>query len=120
MENKGLKHLLLNNNKPTDMELWFRSFLVGLETRIEPNKSYSVYYEKDGETLFELYKPNNCVIPWFYVHNDKIWSVLSTNFGLNYTETQSFIKNVVEETLNIRGVAPNTAPTCNSLWWKIP
>jgi hypothetical protein len=119
MENYGLVHLLLNNNKPTDMELWFRLFLVGLETRVEPDKPNSVFYDKNNETLFEL-SVKKYGERYFYVKYGKIWSVFELKFGLNYFETQQFIKNVVEDTLNIEPVIPFSHSYLRLLWWKIP
>jgi hypothetical protein len=99
MENKGLKRLLFNVNK-SEMDLWFISFFVGLDTRVEPKYPSSIFYDKDNETLFEL-----CGQGYLFVHNFKIWEVFETKYGLNDTEIQNYIRNVVEHQ-NIISVIP--------------
>ena len=100
MENRGLK-LLLRQHKlsNTGIKEWFSQFLIGLETITDEEQPNSVFYEKDGETLFELYYEKNGSEVYFFVHNDKIWKVFKTKFGIGDNDTQSFIKNVVEDKL---------------------
>ena len=98
MENRGLNKLIHVHNK-LPMGEWFNQFLIGLEIRIDEGRPNSVFYEKDGETLFELYDEKNGSEVYFFVHYDKIWSVFKTKFGIGDNDTQSFIKNVVEDKL---------------------
>ena len=119
MENRGLKQLIHDNNKPS-MCGWFNQFLVGLETRVDEGQPNSVFYDKDGETLFELYYEKNGSEVYFFVHYDKIWKVFSSKYDFNYDDTQSFIKSVVEDTLKLGSITPNRKSMLYSLRWKTP
>ena len=62
----------------------------------------SVFYKKDNEILFKYDKKNR----YFWCHYNKIWSVLETNYDLNYQEVKEIIKGVVWETLKLKEVTP--------------
>ena len=119
MENRGLNKLIHDNKKPS-MCGWFNQFLVGLETRVDEGQPNSVFYDKDGETLFELYYEKNGSEVYFFVHNDKIWKVFKTKFGIGDNDTQSFIKNVVEDTLKLGSVIPRILKKYKLRRWKTP
>ena len=119
MENRGLKQLIHDNNKPS-MCGWFNQFLVGLETRVDEGQPNSVFYDKDGETLFELYYEKNGSEVYFFVHYDKIWKVFSSKYDFNYDDTQSFIKSVVEDTLKLVPITPFFYVHTPTVRWKTP
>jgi len=60
----------------------------------------SKFFIKDKKCFLELEKSNL----WCDYHN--IWSVFESQFGMNYKQIQGFIKDMVEEHLNIKGVTP--------------
>jgi len=61
----------------------------------------SVFFIKDKKCFLELEKSNL----WCDYHN--IWSVFESQFGMNYKQIQGFIKDMVEEHLNMKGVTPS-------------
>jgi hypothetical protein len=69
--------------------------------------------EKPDLTLFR-YKPNHNLMVYdrengvVYVSYKDIWSVLKSNFGINYSEIQVVIKEWLDEVYNLRGVTPVT------------
>ena len=90
-----------------DVEKEKRKFLFDIfnkmKVRVDPSCPGHVYYDVDGvETVFEQDFKNNR----FWVSYNHIWSVFETRFSMNYSEIQSFINNMVEETLNWRGLTP--------------
>ena len=109
-------------DKNKEMEDFFRCFLIDLSIVIKPEYPNSVFYKdnKNDEVIFELYQDSeNKEKRYFYVHYDKIWSVFGSNFGLNYNETQSFIKDRVEDTLKLGSVTPWKTGRRKTIWWKI-
>ena len=94
-------------SKEQEMKEFLKPFLTNLLITHHDDGTNSVFFEQNGETLFELYQDSkNKETRYFYVHYYKIWSVFESKFGLNYDETQSFIKSVVEDTLKIGSVTP--------------
>ena len=95
-----------NKEKEVKMREFLLSWLNGCTIQLSEKYPDSVFYKKDDEVVFELYKEKNEEETYFWVHYDKIWSVFYNKFGLNYDETQSFIKNVVEDTLKLGDIIP--------------
>ena len=120
MKNKGLKLLLYQNTKPSMIE-WFIQNLEDQETCTCDKYPNIVFYGKDNETLFELCQDtkNNGKL-YFQVHSKKIWKVFETNFSLNYNDTQMFIKFVVEDTLKLGSITPNSKMIRTSSEWMTP
>jgi hypothetical protein len=67
--------------------------------------------KKQDLTLFR-YKPYHNLMIYdkktgvVYVSYKDIWSVLKSNFGINYSEIQVVIKEWLDEVYNLRGVTP--------------
>ena len=74
----------------------------------------SVFWEKNGKVIFEQNLKKNLL----YVDYKSIWVIFEKIYGLQYSETQLFIKNMVEEYLNWRGLTPMAKPVEISTWWK--
>ena len=88
MDNK-LKHKIIN---------YLNKEYSGL-VRYETDKwKDSIFFMKDGKTIFEYNKENEYV----YISYDKIWSFLESFLGLEYKETQSLTKEWVEEHYKLR------------------
>ena len=101
------KQINIDLNKNKEIEDFFKPFLTDLMIVKKQKYPKSVFYKKDGEIIFELYQyPENKEIRFFYVDHDKIWKVFHDKFGLNYDDTQSFIKTVVEDTLKLGSITP--------------
>ena len=82
--NDKLKHKIINYlNKEYSGLIWY-------ETEQYPN---FIFFMKDGEVIFEYNKENGYV----YISYDRIWSFLSSFFGLKYKEIQDLTKEWVEE-----------------------
>ena len=62
----------------------------------------SKFFIKGKKCFLELEKSNL----WF--DYDNIWSVFESQFDMNYNQIQGFIKDMVEEHLNMKGVTPRT------------
>ena len=72
------------------------------------NITFYFQYEKDGEIIFQQDLKN--MVLW--VKHNTIWKIFEEFYGLQYSETQLFIKNMVEEHLNWKGFTP--------LWVDLP
>ena len=91
-----------------DVEKRKRDFLFDIfnkmKIRVEPYKPGHIYYDVDGMgTVFKQDFENN----YLYVSYSHIWSVFETHFSMEFFEVQSFIGNMVGETLNWRGLTPS-------------
>lgn len=91
-------------NKEQEMRNFLKPFLTNLLLVKDERYPDSVFYKQGGEVIFELEKTKTELRFWVDYH--KIWSVFTNRFGLNYYETKPFIKNEMEETLNLRGITP--------------
>lgn len=91
---------------PIDIEKEAKKFLINvfnkMQVRVKPDNIGYVYYDIDGITVFEQdFKTNT-----LWVSYTRIWNVFESVFSMNYTETQLFIKNMIEETLHWNGLIP--------------
>ena len=87
-----------------DMEGFFLSFLEGCEIKISDKYPGSIFYIKNDKILFQQEMKNK----YFWVEYDFIWSIFESKYGLNYTETQAFIKDVLETHIKLEGYTPQT------------
>jgi hypothetical protein len=90
-------------SKPTPEER-FMQLVDGLE--ILPKKEKwpdSLFFAKNGEIWFEWDQKNN----YLWCRYDTVWRVFETEFGLNYDEIQSIIKEQVEQAYGLKGVTPH-------------
>ena len=97
-----------NRSKGDEMKEFLKPFLTNLTIVHSEKFPNSVLFKQNGEVIFELEQDSeNKEKRYFWVHYDKIWSVFYDRFDLNYNETQSFINNVVEDTLKLGSVTPH-------------
>ncbi len=88
---------LLNINSPMD----FLHLFDNLE---------QVQSEEIEDWILFRYKPNYNLMVYdtkneeVYINYDEIWTFLSSNFGLNYVQTQALTKKWLDEVYNLRGV----------------
>jgi len=87
--NDKLKHIALNylNKEYSGLTIY--------ET--DKWKNY-IFFMKNDKVIFEYNKKNGKV----YISYDKIWSFLSSIFGLNFKEIQYLTKEWVEEHYKLR------------------
>jgi hypothetical protein len=90
--------------KKESMEQWFKSLLHGLQIEIDDSNPDSVFYKKDGKQFFELYQDSEKT--YFYCNYDLVWAIFNNKYNLNYDETQSFIRNMIEQHLKLNKVTP--------------
>ena len=112
----GLTVEFVKVDKEKEMKEFFKPFLTDLTLVTTDKYPNSVFYKKDGKVIFELEKTINTT--YFWVDYDTIWKVLYDKFELNYTETQSFIKTQVEDTLKLQGITPKPSCITTPQWWK--
>ena len=103
-------------DKEQEMRDFLKPFLTNLLLVKDERYPNSVFYKQGGEVIFELEKKETQLR--FWVDYYKIWSVFNDRFHLNYNETQSFIKTVVEDTLNLKGTTPARHCTQREKRWK--
>jgi len=60
----------------------------------------SKFFIKDKKCFLELEKSD------LWCDYDNIWSVFESQFDMNYKQIQGFIKDMVKEHLNMKGVTP--------------
>ena len=88
---------LLNINSPMD----FLHLFDNLE---------QVQSEEIEDWILFRYKPNYNLMVYdtkneeVYINYDEIWTFLSSNFGLNYVQTQELTKKWLDEVYKLRGV----------------
>ena len=115
-------NIIIEFIKP-DKTIEMREFIVnminGCSIQISEKYPDSVFYKKNDQVIFELYKPKNDGKSYFWCNYKVVWSVFYNKFGLNYNETQAFIKNVVEDTLKFGVVTPIAVNVKDGCWWKI-
>ena len=87
-----------------DMEVFFLSFLEGCEIKISDKYPDSIFYIKNDKILFQQKMKNK----YFWVEYDFIWSIFERKYGLNYTETQAFIKDLLETHIKLEGYTPDS------------
>jgi hypothetical protein len=60
-----------------------------------------LFHKGDGLFMQQDFKNG-----WLLCHWDRVWSFLRTTKGMEYTETQDFIRGVVEEHLKCKALTP--------------
>ena len=83
-------------------EDFFLDVIDDMKVKEQIKYTDSVFWEKNGEILFEQ-DLNNMEI---WVNYQTVWKIFEEIFHMNYIETQSFIKSMVEEHLNWNGFTP--------------
>ena len=83
----------------------FLDVIKDIKVREQIKYPESVFWEKNGEVIFEQNFKRNSL----YVDYNSIWFIFEKIYGLQYSETELFIKNMVEEYLNWRGLTPMAA-----------
>ena len=92
--------IMLNQVNQNTPEGWFKHLLNQLKEETNPKYSNYIFFVKDKE----IYMEYNEKYGYLWCSYDKIWSVFESEFGMNYEETQEFIKDMVEEHYNLRGL----------------
>ena len=67
----------------------------------------SIFWVKDGEVIAEIEKSK------YFLVRDNIWNTISNMFSLEYDDTQSVIKNWLEEHYKLGGLTPR-----KNIWLK--
>ena len=81
-------------------EEFFLDVIKDIKVKEQTKYNESIFWEKNGKIIFEQDFKKNVL----YVDYDTIWVFFDKIFGLQYHETKLFIKNMVEEYLNWRGL----------------
>lgn len=97
----------IKNDKNEEMKEFLLSWINGCTVDLNVDFPDSIFYKKDGEVIFEIKKFNFEKTSYFLVDYDKIWSAFDNKLNLNFDDTQSFIKNVVEDALKLESVKPH-------------
>jgi hypothetical protein len=86
--------------KQTPEEL-FLSMWEGCTVKIDKEKyPDSIFFFKGDQWMFEI---ENSIL---WCRYDKVWGRLSDINGLDYKDTQSFIRNLMEKHFKMKGVTP--------------
>jgi len=117
--NENIKSLLIG---PTKEEMWSELMNGKLKGFLKsvPNSPEDFFNQmKDGCKILDknnhyiFWGKNNVTLFWHHVKNKKIyisynyiWIYFNILYGFNYTETLSFIKNMLLEDINWRGLSP--------------
>ena len=91
-------------DKEQEMKEFLAPFLTNLTIIHKKDYPDSVFYKQGDVILFELCQDGKN--RYFIVDYSEIWSVFYDRFGLDYGETQAFIKREVESTLKLGPVTP--------------
>jgi hypothetical protein len=82
---------------------FFLDVIDGLKIKEESKYSDHIFWEKDGNILFE----QDLKSKYLWVEYYHIWIVFENIFDMKYYDIQSFINNMVEEYLNWKGFTSN-------------
>ena len=85
-----------------------------LEEKLYKKYPNSIFYKFNTEILAEYNKKAN----YFYYHYEKIYQVLTSEFGINEVKINELIVGKVEEHLKFRGVTPNKQMNKIGMRWK--
>ena len=98
---EDLDKLIAQKEKKPTKEEFIKNIVNNLTVRKEQG-SYSTFYDYDWHTVFE-YDPkyNDLWVSWIHV-----WSILSNEYSMQYTDIQEFVKCNVVEPLNLGDVTP--------------
>jgi hypothetical protein len=94
------------------MEAFILEMWQDMTTELKPDYPNSVFYIKNGEIIME---EENGIMWCIY---EKIWSVFYDRFGLNYQQTQDFLKSMLEKHLKKGEVRPLTTRAMPCPGWK--
>lgn len=92
-----------------------------MQVRVEPNLPKHVFYDVDGNTMFELdYQYGYLWVSYIY-----IWFYLETKYSMEYSEViERYIKHLVKEILYWKGLKPKDSnvkcfvPGAEHNYWK--
>jgi len=80
----------------------FLDLIDGMIVKIDKEKyPDSTFFFNGDKCFFELEKST------LWVRYAEVWQVFNVEFGMGYSEIQSFIKNQVEQHFKMMGVTPN-------------
>ena len=88
-----------DDDKTKEMQDFLLDTFNGLTLKILNGKP--AYYKGDS-WMFQQDNKNNRL----WVNNLSVWLVFEIKYGLNYKQTQAFIRTWVEEVLNWKGLTP--------------
>jgi hypothetical protein len=80
---------------------FFRECLNGCIIRLEKDYPNSVFYDKEGKTMFKIENTNSGMLV-FSVKRLLVWQVLERKWNMNYNDVQQFIQNQTETILKIK------------------
>ena len=95
-------------------EEFFLDVIKDIKVKEQTKYPQSIFWEKNGKIIFEQDFKNNLL----YVDYKSIWMVFEKIYDLQYSETQLFIKNKVEEHLNWKGLTPIACGAISGFRWK--
>ena len=96
-------------------EEFFLNLIHGMKIKKQTKYLHCVYWEKNDKIIFiQDFRKNKILFVEYY----SIWSVFKNIFGLNYDETQRFIKDQVKEHLNWKGFTTVEEILSKTLGWK--
>lgn len=90
-----------------DMEQWFKSILNGIVIRLTDEFPNCVYYTKDGYHLFQLEQDSENKEKIYLYLSYAYWDTFNKEYGLSYSKTQEFTKNMMEKYLKIHTIISN-------------
>ena len=105
LTDEQLKHIdeeLKKKNNEVSAEEFFLSMWNGCEIKFDFSKSDSVFMLKNGEVLFEQDLKNER----FWCKHSTIWSVFETEYSMNYSQIQLFIKGILERRFKMGALTP--------------
>ena len=112
-ETTELRLIIDQPEKPT-AEQKFLDLWDGTTNVLNEQYPQSIFLKKDNKVLFEQDLKNKLLLCDYY----PIWSVFQTEYLMDYYQTQAFIKNILENHLNIRGLKPVTSIYASLRYWK--
>ena len=92
---------LMKPEKTAGQRFW--ELVSGTEIKFDFKKyPCTLFGFRDGEYVWEFDFRNN----YLWLRYSTVWSVLGNEYGLNYDDVESLVKNEVEERFKCRGVTP--------------
>ena len=94
------------SSKQKEMEEFLLEKWNGMEKVVTPKYPNSIFYKKDGEVIMEQDKKNG----YMWVSYSLIWVIFYNRFRLDYNQTQTFIRDMLEQHFKLVSLTPQLLP----------
>ena len=92
----------------------FLELMDGMEKRVHPDFPHRTLWYKEDGWYFEQDEKNGTL----WCQYNRVWSFFEIEYGGNYVDIQSIIRNLMKRHYNLRGLTPSWLICHASGRWK--